>query len=354
MLNQTQIKVEVDKCLGCKNALCEKSCPLHLSAKKFIQLYKDKNYSSLINYLYSVNPFAEICGYICPNKFCMNNCNRKLIDNSVNIRSLQQIFSNKYKYLIGYNKIQTNNKKIAIVGSGVAGLTAAWYLANKGYLIDVYEKSNKIGGELNLIPEFRLPKSVLESDLSLIKNNPNIHFYLNNEIKDFSILSQYDKIINATGKQNNHLLNIAGEEFVISYNDYLIKHPKTNKIAIIGGGNVALDCALLAKSLGSDVFIFVRRNLYDMKIDSDDILELINKKINIVTNFIPIRITEDLTIEGRYRSTNIDFTGFGLIVRAIGSYQTEIDNESVLKLLISNTVVETIANTLNVLKGSNL
>lgn len=354
MLNQTQIKTETDKCLGCKNASCERNCPLHLSAKKFIQLYKDEKYFDLINYMYSVNPFAEICGYICPNKFCMNNCNRKFIDNSINIKSLQQSFSNKYKYLINYNKIQSNDKKIAIVGSGVAGLTAAWYLANKGYLVDVYEKTNKIGGELNLIPEFRLPKSVLESDLSLIKNNPNIHFYLNKEIEDFDILSHYNGIITAIGKQNNRLLNIAGEEYIISYNDYLTKQPKTNKIAIIGGGNVALDCALLAKSLGSEVFMFVRRNLYDMRIEHNDILNLIDKKVNIITNFTPIRITKNLTIEGQYSSTNINFAGFDLVVRAIGSYQKEVNNELVLKLPISNTVVETIANTLTALKEFNL
>ncbi len=356
-LNDTQIKIEAGKCLRCKNPQCEMNCPLHLSAKTFIQLYKETKYKELIEYIYSINPFAEVCGFVCPNKFCMLNCTRNKIDNSVNIKSLQSVFTHQYKHL--FNIQYTNNhKNVAIIGGGVAGLTAAWLLSLKGYNIDLFEKDSKIGGELNLIPQFRLPKSVLESDLQLFKDNPNINIIYNTNVTDYnSLLEKYEFVIVATGKQIENKLNIEGEEYLTGYKRFLSNNNNNYKnVAIIGGGNVAVDCALIAKNSNNSVTIFVRRNFYDMKIDEEHLQKLFSKKINIVSNFIPTNVYKDekLHLEGKlFDRSYIGLNNYDVIVKAIGSIQEDIkiNNDSIIYIPTSKYVVDTIVNTINTINN---
>ena len=355
-LNKIQLKNESDKCLGCKNPQCELKCPLHLSAKTFIQLYKESKYKELINYMYSVNPFTEICGFVCPNKFCMMNCMRKKIDNSVNIKGLQSTFAHQYKHLLNM-ALQNNGKRVAVIGGGVAGLTSAWYLSYKGYKVDVFEKDDKLGGELNLIPSFRLPKEVLDNELELFLNNSNINVLYNTEINDYeTLLNDYEYVIVAIGKQFYNNLNIENENYLTDYDVFLSNMKSYDKVAVIGGGNVAVDCALSCKTESNDVTMFVRRNFYDMKIDEEHLQKLFNKNINIVNNFVPTNVYKDekLHLEGKmFDKSYISFNNYDVIVKAIGSQQllNKIDNNKIIYLPISTTVVETIARTKEVLNN---
>ena len=355
-LNKKQIQIETDKCLGCKNPQCELKCPLHLSAKYFIQLYKEQKYEELVSYLYMSNPFAEICGFVCPNKFCMMNCIRKNIDNSINIKGLQSSLSHLYKHLLCV-PINHTNRKIAIIGGGVAGLTASWYLSLQGYKIDVFEKENKLGGELNLIPSYRLPKNVLDNELQLFLNNPNINVFYNMEVKNYeSLLNEYEYVIVAVGKQFYNNLNIDNEEYMIEYDEFLSNMKDYDNIAIIGGGNVAVDCAVSSKTDTNNVTMFVRRNFYDMKIDEEHLQKLFSKKINIVNNFTPTNVYKDskLHLEGKlFNQSYIGFNNFDVIVKAIGSQQiiNKISNKRIIYIPVSTTVVETIAQTKDVLNN---
>ena len=355
-LNKKQIQIETDKCLGCKNPQCELKCPLHLSAKHFIQLYKEQNYEEMITYLYMSNPFAEICGLVCPNKFCMMNCIRKKIDNPINIKGLQASLSHNFKHLLGVY-FKHNNKRIAVIGGGVAGLTSAWYLSLQGYNIDIFEKDDKIGGELNLIPSFRLPQDVLNNELQLFLNNPNINVIYNTEINDYeSLLDSYEYVIVAVGKQFYNNLNIDGEEHLTNYDVFLSDMKLYDKVAVIGGGNVAVDCALSCKTENNDVTMFVRRNFYDMKIDEEHLQKLFNKKINIVNNFIPTNVYKDekLHLEGKlFDKSYIGFNNYDVIVKAIGSQQMikKLNNDKIIYIPVSTTVVETIAKTKEVLNN---
>ena len=338
-LTNSQFDAEVFKCLNCKSKPCMSACPVNCSPQEFIQHSKNKNYKEAINAICKNNPMGHTCGLICPDNFCMKACLRGKIDHPINIPLIQATLIHKYRKInLNNNLKKQNGKKIAIVGAGPAGMASAWFLIQQGYQIKIFEKSEKVGGALNLIPSYRLPYDVIEDDWNYIKSIGDGEIEFNSQINN--PLELFDKgfsgVIMAIGEQNSIDLGIEGEEHIITYYDYL-KNPSdyknNSKVAVIGGGNVACDCALTAKKLGAiDVSMFIRRKIFDMKISKTEITELLNNQIDLVTTTRITKVeknnksdiytcTTQLTDNGYQdiKNSTIKRCGFDLIIKAIGS-----------------------------------
>lgn len=334
----SNLNKELSRCLGCKAKPCEKACPLGVSPHDFIKAAKERAFATAARLIADKNPLPQTCGLVCPDKFCQKACIRAKIDHAIEIPCLQA----EIMRLGGHPKLvlpDSNHKKAAIIGGGPAGLGALYELLLAGFKIDLYEKSAVLGGAARLIPSYRLPTEILNKEIDrLIKNN-RTNIKLNTEITDFNALkSQYDGVILALGETTPRTLGIKGEQFCTSYHEYLtnIKNHQHKKIAISGGGEVALDCAITAKKNGCNIVeMFVRRRREDMRIMQHDQqkLDYLGIKIHDLTSITEICQTDlsyDLRIiknrindQGKAEAiagTDSTLNSYDAIIQALGSY----------------------------------
>jgi len=237
------------------------------------------------------NPFGGVCGLVCPDWFCMSGCVKNEWDRSLDIPSIQATIIDK-AYELGvfpqFKKEKPNGEKIAVIGAGPAGLTAAAILAQKGYSVEVFEKDKVAGGTCNLIPDFRLPHNVLNRDIDFILSLGDIKIKTETEINDIGKLLQdgYKAIIVAVGLQEPVRMGINNEELTVPGIHYL-KEPnkfsvKNETVAIIGGGAVAADCAVVAKRKGAKrVIMFALEKMSEMPLAEKERNELIQEGIEI-------------------------------------------------------------------------
>lgn len=332
-----KIKQELSRCLGCKVMPCAKACPLGVSPHDFIGLAKTGAYKDAAMLIASKNPLPQTCGLICPDMFCQKACIRNRIDGAVEIPCMQAEIMQKGG-LPELNLIEPNGKKAAVIGAGPAGLGAVFELITNGWQVDLFEKSNILGGAARLIPEYRLPKDVLDAEIARLVENNRVSVYLNTEISDFeSLKQQYDGVILAMGEPSLRTLGIKGEEHCVSYKEFLSAPEKyiAQKIAISGGGEVALDCALTAVGQNATVEMFVRRRREDMRIMQRDQKELDEKGITVraLTSITEINkkaevcclttVTNEINAEGKAvhcSGTECMLEGYDFIIQALGSY----------------------------------
>lgn len=332
-----KIKQELTRCLGCKVMPCAKACPLGVSPHDFIAAAKTEGYDKAAALIAAQNPLPQTCGLVCPDMFCQKACIRNRIDSAVEIPCMQAEIMKKGG-LPPLLLPKPNGKKAAVVGAGPAGLGAVFELITNGWRVDLYEKSPYLGGVARLIPEYRLPKTVLDAEIARLTRNDRVTTHLNTEITDFdSLKTQYDGVILALGEPAHRTLGIKGEEHCISYKDYLT-NPQNyihKKICICGGGEVALDCALTAANQNAEVEMFVRRRREDMRIMARDQKELDEKGITVraLTSVTEIAkqdntcrltaVTNEINPEGkavRCAGTECTLEGYGYVVQALGSY----------------------------------
>lgn len=335
-MDNDTLEKKLNRCLGCKVMPCAKACPLGVSPHDFIIAAKEGNYPKAAALIAAKNPLPQTCGLICPDLFCQKVCIRARIDSAVEIPCLQA----KIIQLGGLSPLSLPNpinKKAAIIGGGPAGLGALFELLLNGWHVDIYEKENKLGGAARLIPQYRLPQNILDKEINRLIQNDRVKVFLNTEITDFEALQkQYDGVILALGEPLQRTLGINGEEYCLSYKEFL-SHPQNytaKKIAICGGGEVALDCALSAASKAS-VEMFVRRRREDMRIMARDQKELDEKGITVhaLTSITAINksnavyrlntISNEINSEGKAvhcHGTECILEGYDLIIQALGSY----------------------------------
>ncbi|MDP4121292.1 MAG: FAD-dependent oxidoreductase, partial [Bacillota bacterium] len=256
------IIVEAKKCLKCKNASCRKACPVDTPINEIMQFVVDNKIHEAGEILFNNNPLSVICALICPHEIqCEGSCVLGKKGDAVKIGMVEHYISDFYLNFSEKNPAMKKNQKVAIIGSGPAGLTIAFYLTQKGYDITIFEAHDKIGGVLRYgIPEFRLPKSVLErlsKKLLLlgIKVRPNTMIGKTITL-DQLFRDGYKAVFIGTGVWQPKTLNIKGESlsnvhFAIDY----LKSPEVyslgDRVCVIGAGNSAIDVARTAIRSGS-------------------------------------------------------------------------------------------------------
>ena len=292
---------EKNYCLNCKNKPCSTSgCPLGNDIPGFIKAENDK---TAFEILCKTTVLPAICGRICPkSRYCQANCIRGINQTPVEIGKIEQYIGDisiKNNYKIP--KHIDEEKKVAVVGSGPAGLTCAAFLAMKGIKVTIYEKNKKLGGILQYgIPSFRLDKKIVDESIKKILDL-GIEAKTEKELgKDFTIeqlAKEYDAVFVSIGASKPKKI-LEGEN-ILSGNLLLDKMQKNEevpnfkdkKIIVYGGGNVAIDVSRTLKRLGADVCIVYRRNVEQMPAEINEIKEAQSEGIQIIekTNIIEFK-----------------------------------------------------------------
>ncbi len=240
-----------------KTPPCEFDCPISIPTQKRIELLRRGKTNEALNLIYDYSPFpASVCGQVCPN-LCMETCTRRYVDEHIKISPLGiKSFENADIKAVA----PTKNKKIAVIGAGVAGLSCAWQLSKLGYRVDVFEKDSEIGGKLRqVIPDDRLNQETLKAELEIIKNaGINFHMGVSLDKDEFEkITKEYDSTVVAIGAHNPVVIPIEGKERLIKGLDFLKLINQGQKfgigknVVIIGAGNAAMDVVIGAYKMGA-------------------------------------------------------------------------------------------------------
>lgn len=254
---------EANRCLNCKVPMCQKGCPINTPIPKVISLLKENKLDEAGRMLFENNPLTTVCSLVCNHeKQCEGHCVLGKKGTPVHFSVIENYISGAYAPKMVKGPAESNGKKVAIIGSGPAGLTIAIILARYGYQVTIFESKDKIGGVLRYgIPEFRLPKKVLDDmqyrhfELKGIKIRPNIR--IGDAIKlDDLFRDGYKAIFIGTGVWKPNTLNIKGETFGnVHYAINYLNNPSVynlgDRVTIIGAGNAAMDVARTALRNGS-------------------------------------------------------------------------------------------------------
>jgi dihydropyrimidine dehydrogenase (NAD+) subunit PreT len=245
------------------------------------------------------NPLGWVCGVVCPDYFCMKACSRRTFDQPINIPAVQaSVMKRAYAAGLGSFKVpKCNGKRVAVIGAGPAGLGAASVLAQRGYKVTVYEQRQRLGGMMNLIPDFRLDKGVARTDIEFTKGLGAIDFQSGKAVANpEELLETYKAVIVSAGLDEPMRLDIPGEEYAFSWQEYLENQRKIRvtgkKVAILGGGAVAADCATTAKRHGAlSVEMIYRRKQENMPLTAYERDMLIEYGIEVSSCSKPLAIT---------------------------------------------------------------
>ena len=301
-LTDAQLRVELNRCEYCEKKPCREACPADCSPADFIMAARvgaASDYRRAGALIMGSNPLGWVCGVVCPDYFCMKACSRRTFDQPINIPAVQaSVMKRAYEAGLGRFKApEWNGKKIAVIGAGPAGLGAAGVLAQRGYKVTVYEQRKRLGGMMNLIPDFRLSRSVSGTDVEFTKSLGAIDFQSGKAVdKPEGLLEMHDAVIVSAGLAEPIRLNIPGEEYALSWQEYLENQKKIpvtgKKVAILGGGAVAADCATTAKRNGAlSVEMVYRRKQENMPLTSYERDMLLQDGVEISTCSKPLAIT---------------------------------------------------------------
>ena len=291
-------------------APCKAACPAHIPVQGYLKLAGEGRYTEALELIKKENPFPAVCGRIC-NKPCEAACSRASIDDAVAIDDVKKFIAEKDldaktrfvpKLL---NQIgRKYEEKIAVIGAGPAGLSCAYYLAVKGYPVTVYEKEKELGGMLTLgIPSFRLEKDVIKAEIKVLKDL-GVKFKTGVEVgKDITLdklrKDGFKAIYLAVGASKGAKVGCPGDDMdgVFTGIDFLREVNLGNKptigkaVAVIGGGNVAIDVARAAVRLGAKTTIVYRRDRDAMPAADDEIEEAIEEGVKFKFLAAPAEIT---------------------------------------------------------------
>lgn len=282
--SKEQAQKEASRCVECE--ICTETCPANMNIPQYIRGIWDDNLEESVRQIYEDNPLPSVCGRICTHK-CEGVCSLTHRGEAVSIRWLKRyavdnVESAEYKRILGTEQIEQNNKKVAIIGAGPAGLSAAHYLSIMGYQITIYEVQAEAGGMMRYgIPEYRLPYDKLDKDIDYIKNL-GVKFVFNTRVgKDITLEElhqKYDAVFAATGLHQGCSTRIPGTDHKDVYQAIDLLRaitkgediPVKEKIIVIGGGNVAMDISRSMARLQMQKFGEV--NLITTSLETEDII----------------------------------------------------------------------------------
>lgn len=311
---------EAQRCLNCKTRPCMNGCPVGVKIPEFISLVASGDFEGAYNKITETNSLPAVCGRVCPQeKQCEAKCVRGIKGEPVAIGRLERFVAD-YHLNNGkdsFSKKETNGKKVAVIGSGPSGLTCAGDLSALGYDVTVYEAFHTAGGVLMYgIPEFRLPKSIVQKEIEKLKNSgvkikTNIIIGKSFLLDELLETMDYDAVYIATGAGLPQFLGIPGEALngVYSANEFLTRinlmkgycFPEFDtpvycgkKVGVFGGGNVAMDAARCAKRMGADdVYIIYRRGMEELPARAEEISHAKEEGIEFLILKSPVEFIGD-------------------------------------------------------------
>ena len=328
---EEQARLEAARCLGCKNRPCVKGCPVGVPIPEFIACIQDGDYKKAVDTIKTTNLLPAICGRVCPQeKQCQSECtlgkSLKSVDKAVAIGRLERFVADWERENNKTTPLSVGpatGKKVAIVGSGPAGLTVAADVRRAGHEVTVFEAFHKTGGVMVYgIPEFRLPKAIVAKEVEALKTM-GVEFRTNflvgrtETIYDLLDREGYDAAFIGTGAGLPKFMDIPGENLigVFSANEYLtranlMKAYDTEKaatplypaktVAVVGGGNVAMDACRMAFRLGAEkVYCIYRRTHAEMPARAEEVMHAEEEGVDFRFLQNPVRILGDETGHAR-------------------------------------------------------
>ena len=309
--NEEEMQIEASRCLNCKNPLCVSGCPVGVNIPKFISLLKEGLVDEAYFEITKQNSFPGICGRVCPQeKQCEGKCVKGIKGEPIAIGRLERYASDNAKKDNNAIISEKNGKKIAIIGSGPAGLACAGEALNLGFEVNIYEALHVSGGVLSYgIPEFRLPKRIVKDEIeSLTKRGAKIHNdYVIGRTKTIDdLLKENDAILIGSGAGVPRFMGIPGENLngVMSANEFLTRVnlmkgyletfdtplKKMDRVVVVGGGNVAMDAARVSLRTGAEVILVYRRGMSEMPARKEEITHAIEEGITFMPLTNPVEI----------------------------------------------------------------
>jgi NADH-quinone oxidoreductase subunit F len=286
---------------------CQHTCPIEMDIPSYIALIRAGRFDDAYKILMQTNPFPSVCGRVCDHK-CQSKCRRGNMDESLAIKFLKRfITDNAPRPKIDPVPV-TRKEKIAVIGAGPSGLTAARDLALRGYKVTVFEELNKAGGMLYWgIPAYRLPRNILDGEIDDIKAlgvDIRLNTRIGRDLTFAKLEKDFDYIYLAVGAHKSQKMNVPGEELKNVYGgveflrDFNSEEAKWlngekqlgKKVAVIGGGNSAIDAARVALRLGAEVTILYRRLKQDMPAADEEIKAAEEEGIKIEYLVAPLKI----------------------------------------------------------------
>lgn len=324
--NKDEAVEEAQRCIGCKNAKCMEGCPVQIHIPDFIKEVKEGNFEAAYQVISKSSALPAICGRVCPQESqCEGRCIRGIKGEPVSIGKLERFVADwaREQGIKPETSTEKNGKKVAVIGSGPAGLTCAGDLAKLGYDVTIFEALHKAGGVLVYgIPEFRLPKDdvvlpEVENVKALgVKIETDVIIGKSVTIDELMEEEGFDAVFIGSGAGLPKFMGIPGETAcgVFSANEYLTRNnlmkafdPKYDtpiaigkKVAVVGGGNVAMDAARTALRLGAEVHIVYRRSEEELPARVEEVHHAKEEGIifDLLTNPTEILVGEDGWVNG--------------------------------------------------------
>ncbi len=331
-MNLDEAKEKASRCLECAEPKCMKGCPIGINIPKFIKYIKEENLEEAYKVILDKSYFGAICGRVCSHDIqCKGNCVLGLKDEPIDIGELEAFVSDwglKNSNMGKREKGVLNKERIAVIGAGPAGLTAAIKLERLGYAVTLFEKTTELGGILQYgIPEYRLPKEIVYDtvdEITMARMEVEVGKVLG---KDFTIddlfAKGYKAVFLGIGCDVAKKLNVPGKDKKGIYfaKDFLkrVDNIRFENVIVIGGGNVAMDVARMAKSKGAkSVTVLYRREKADMKANQIEIIKAIESGINIVANSVVTEVLGNENVGGVKCSNGSSYKGDTVVI-AIGT-----------------------------------
>ncbi len=260
---------------------CNANCPAGTDVRAFVKLAAEKQFSAAYDLIYLHNPFPAICGRVCPH-FCEQNCNRNAFDNGLNIGAIERFIGDQALTADVSPEPLRHPERIAVIGAGPAGLTAALRLRQAGYPVVVFEALPRAGGMMRTgIPKFRLPDEVLDREIERIERQ-GVRIELNRKVTVRELEPDFELVITAVGSHLGYGLGIPNESLALEGISFL-RNFKLNgdragikpgqQVAVIGGGNTAIDVARTVLRLGAVPTIYYRRTIREMPAIAQEVKE---------------------------------------------------------------------------------
>lgn len=324
--NEEEAVAEASRCINCKNAKCIEGCPVKIDIPTFISQVKDHKYEDAANTIAKASALPAVCGRVCPQESqCEGRCIRGIKGEAISIGKLERFVADwsRENGFVPKAAEEKVGKKVAVIGSGPAGLTCAGDLAKLGYDVTIFEALHEPGGVLTYgIPEFRLPKSaVVQPEIDNVRKlgvkiETNVIIGKSVTIDELMDEEGFEAVFIGSGAGLPKFMGIAGENAngVFSANEYLTRSnlmkafrddydtpiATSKKVVVVGGGNVAMDAARTALRLGAEVHVVYRRSEQELPARAEEVHHAKEEGIifNLLTNPVEIQVDENGWVKG--------------------------------------------------------